>query len=115
MISFIMQDTEAYGGESADDIAKRKGLRYREDILDNMGEEELVANRFRIIQTENKLKRENIKGESNAESAHNQIGKIVRNAIEQAGGTMPEKLPTPEKSLKEIEKEGKRKLPVGNK
>ena len=52
-----------YGGETADDISNRKGLRYREDILDNMGEEELVANRFRIIQTENKLKRENIQGE----------------------------------------------------
>ena len=94
-----------YNGETADDIAKRKRLRYREDILDNMGSDELIANLFRISQTEQKLKRENIQGESNANTAHNEIGKIVRNAIKEAGGTMPENLPTPEKSLKQIEKE----------
>lgn len=98
-----------YNGETADDIAKRKGLRYREDILDNMGSEELAANLFRISQTESKLKRENIKGENSANNAHNEIGKIVRNAIKEAGGTMPEDLPTPKKSLKELEKE-ERKL-----
>lgn len=96
-----------YNGETADDIAKRKGLRYREDILDNMGSEELAANLFRITQTESKLKRDNIQGENNANIAHNQIGKIVRNAIKEAGGTMPEDLPTPDKSLKQIEKERK--------
>ena len=96
-----------YGGETADDIAKRKKLRYREDILDNMSEEELLTNRFRIVQTENKLKRENIKGEKNASMAHNEVGKIVRNAIKQAGGTMPEELPTPKNSLKELEKDKK--------
>ena len=46
-----------YNGETADDIAKRKGLRYREDILDNMGSDELIANLFRISQTEQKLKK----------------------------------------------------------
>ena len=94
-----------YNGETADDIAKRKGLRYREDILDNMGSEELADNLFRIVQTEAKIKRENIKGENNANNAHNKIGKIVRKAIKEAGGTMPENLPTPEHSLKELEKE----------
>lgn len=94
-----------YNGETADDIARRKGLRYREEILDNMGSDELIANLFRISQTEQKLKRENIQGESNANIAHNEIGKIVRNAIKEAGGTMPEDLPTPTKSLKQIEKE----------
>ena len=74
-----------YNGETADDIAKRKGLRYREDILDNMGSDELIANLFRISQTEQKLKRENVDTEKKACDTHNKIGKIVRNAIKQAG------------------------------
>ena len=96
-----------YNGETADDIAKRKGLRYREDILDNMGSDELIANLFRISQTEQKLKRENIKTESNANKTHYEVGKEVRNTIKRLGGTMPENLPTPKKSLKELEKEKK--------
>ena len=99
-----------YNGETADDIAKRKGLRYREDILDNMGSEELADNLFRIVQTEAKLKRDKIKGEKCANDTHNRIGKIVRHAIEEAGGTMPEDLPTPKKSLKELEKEKSKKI-----
>ena len=99
-----------YNGETADDIAKRKGLRYREDILDNMGSDELIANLFRISQTEQKLKKDNIQAEGEACKTHNKIGKIVRNAIKQAGGTMPEGLPTPEKSLKQLEKENKKML-----
>jgi len=94
-----------YNGETANDIAKRKNLRYREDILDNMGSEELAANLFRITQTESKLKNDNIKGENNANKTHYNIGKNIRKVIEKNGGTMPEKLPTPNKSLKEIEKE----------
>ena len=94
-----------YNGETADDIAKRKGLRYREDILDNMGSEELAANLFRITQTESRLKRDNVDTEKKACDTHNKIGKIVRNAIKKAGGTMPEDLPTPKKSLKQLEKE----------
>ena len=93
-----------YNGETADDIAKRKGLRYREDILDNMGSDELIANLFRISQTEQKLKRDNIQTEKDACNTHNRIGRIVRKAIEEAGGTMPEDLPTPKKSLKQLEK-----------
>ena len=64
-----------YNGETANDIAKRKGLRYREDILDNMGSDELIANLFRISQTEQKLKRDNIKGENNANDVHYEVGK----------------------------------------
>ena len=94
-----------YNGETADDIAKRKGLRYREDILDNMGSVELSANLFRITQTEEILKNDNVKSENDANKTHNKIGKIVRKAIKDAGGTMPEDLPTPKKSLKELEKE----------
>ena len=74
-----------YNGETADDIAKRKGLRYREDILDNMGSEELAANLFRITQTESRLKRDKVDTEKKACDTHNKIGKIVRNAIKQAG------------------------------
>ncbi len=99
-----------YNGETADDIAKRKGLRYREDILDNMGSDELIANLFRISQTEQKLRRDNIQTEKVACITHNEVGKIVRRAIEEAGGTMPEDLPTPKKSLKQLEKENKKKL-----
>ena len=74
-----------YNGEIADDIAKRKGLRYREDILDNMGSEELAANLFRITQTESRLKRDKVDTEKKACDTHNKIGKIVRKAIKQAG------------------------------
>ncbi len=74
-----------YNGETADDIARRKGLKYREDILDNMGSVELIANLFRISQTEQKLKRDNTQTEKEACVTHNKIGKIVRKAIEDAG------------------------------
>ena len=94
-----------YNGETADDIAKRKGLRYREDILDNMGSEELAANLFRITQTESKLKKDNIQTEKDANKTHYNVGEKVRKTIKELGGTMPEDLPTPKKSLKELEKE----------
>ena len=99
-----------YNGETADDIAKRKGLRYREDILDNMGSDELIANLFRISQTEQRLKRDNVDTEKKACDTHNKIGKIVRKAIKEAGGTMPEELTTPQKSLKQLEKEKNEQL-----
>ncbi len=103
-----------YNGETADDIAKRKGLRYREEILDNMGSDELIANQFRISQTNQKLKRENIKGEVEANNAHYEVGKNIREVIAKNGGTMPEDLPTPEKSLKQLEKEKKLDLKIIN-
>ena len=94
-----------YNGETADDIAKRKKLRYGEDILDNMGSEELVDNWFRIIHTESKIKRDNIVGDKEASKAHYEMGKDIRNFIKKKGGDMPENLPTPNKSLKELDKE----------
>src|SRR5574344_1941379 len=97
-----------YNGETADDIFKRKKLRYREDILDNMNEDELVANLFRINQTKQKLVRDNIKGEQAAKDAHYEVGKKVRKAIADIGGIMPERMPTPNKSLKEIAKKNKK-------
>ncbi len=96
-----------YNGETADDIFKRKKLRYREDILDNMGSEELADNIFRIAQTDAKLKRENVDNEYTANSVHYEVGREVRNSIRRLGGIMPEDLPMPNKSLKEIEKERK--------
>ena len=92
-----------YNGETANDIAKRKGLRYREDILDNMGSEELADNIFRIAQTDAKLKRDNVDNEYTAIQFTLKLA--VRNTIKELGGTMPENLPTPDKSLKELEKE----------
>ena len=89
-----------YNGETADDIAKRKGLRYREDILDNMCSEELAANIFRIAQTDAKLKRESINSDMESNEIHYEVGKKVRETIQDLGGTMPEELPTPKKSLK---------------
>ena len=99
-----------YNGETADDIAKRKRLRYREDILDNMGSDELIANLFRISQTEQKLKKDNIQTEKEANKTHYNIGKNIREVIAKNGGTMPEDLPTPNKSLKQLEKENKKKF-----
>ena len=94
-----------YHGETADDIAKRKGLRYREDILDNMGSVELGANIFRITQTEALLEKQDVPSEKLATNTHYRVGKIVRKAIHELGGTMPENLPTPKKSIKELEKD----------
>ncbi len=94
-----------YNGETADDIAKRKGIRYREEILDNMCSDELIINLFRISQTNQKLKRENVKGETNATEIHYKMGKSIRNFIKRQSGTMPEDYKTPSKSIKEIEKE----------
>ena len=99
-----------YNGETADDIAKRKGLRYREDILDNMGSTELIANLFRISQTEEKLVRDNIQSEKEANKTHYNVGAKVRKTIKELGGTMPENLPTPKKSLKQLEKENRKSL-----
>ena len=99
-----------YNGETADDIAKRKGLRYREDILDNMGSEELAANLFRITQTKSRLKREKIDTENKANKTHYEVGAKIRKTIKELGGTMPENLPTPKKSLKQLEKEKSKQI-----
>ena len=96
-----------YNGETADDIARRKKLRYREDILDNMGSEELAANLFRITQTESRLKKKNIYNEKEANITHYNIGKNIRDVIKKNDGIMPEDLTTPKKSLRQIEKNKK--------
>ena len=99
-----------YNGETANDIAKRKNLRYREDILDNMSSDELAANIFRISQTKQKIQNEKIEGETNTCNTHYEVGKKVRDTIKELGGTMPEKLETPNKSLKELEKSKRGKI-----
>ena len=93
-----------YNGETADDIAKRKGLRYREDILDNMGSDELIANLFRISQTEQRLKRDKIDTEKEACNTHKKIGKIVRKAIKEAGRNYARKPTYATKEFKTIGK-----------
>ena len=95
-----------YGGETAKQIAERKGIDpKREEILDYMGSTELAANLFRITQTDEVIKNNNVKGEQQACNTHHMVGQAIRNTIKKLGGRMPEELPTPEKSIREIEKE----------
>ena len=97
-----------YGGLKAQDIRERKGLSKGQNILDHMGSTELAANLFRATQTEEKLRRDNIKGKKNANRTHYQVGIKVRKTIAELGGTMPENLPTPDKSISQIEREQKK-------
>ena len=97
-----------YGGLDAKGIHKRKGLKKSEQILDHMGSTELAANLFRATQTEEKLKREQIKGKVNANKTHFEVGKKVRKTIQELGGTMPENLPTAESIKKLTSKENKK-------
>lgn len=99
-----------YGGLKAQDIAKRKGLKKGQAILDHMGSTELAANLFRATQTDEKLRRDHVKGKAAANTTHFAVGKKVRETIKELGGTMPEDLPTPDKSIKQIESEQKKLL-----
>lgn len=98
-----------YNGLGAKEIHTKKGLKKSQNNLDHMGSTELAANLFRATQTEEKLKRENIKGRQKANQAHYEVGKKVRQTIKELGGTMPEDLPT-EVSIKKIESESRDKL-----
>lgn len=99
-----------YGGLGVKEIRERKGLKKNEQILDHMGSTELAANLFRATQTDEKLRRENIRGKEKANQTHYEVGKKVRQTIAELGGTMPEDLPTPEKSIRQIESEQKKRL-----
>ena len=99
-----------YGGLDVDDIHSKKKLSAEQKILDFMGSTELIANLFRISQTEEKLRKDNIIGAEKATSTHYAVGREVRKAIGKIGGTMPEDLPTPEKSIQQIEKEQMERL-----
>ena len=98
-----------YGGLGVKEIHARKGLKKSQKILDHMGSTELAANLFRATQTEEKLRRENIQGKAAANQTHYDVGRKVRQTIQELGGTMPEDLPTPEKSVQQIEREVERK------
>ncbi len=99
-----------YGGLDAKDIHARKGLKPSQNILDHMGSTELAANLFRATQTDEKLRREHVRGKAQAGKVHFDVGQKVRQTISELGGTMPENLPTPSKSIKQIAREQK-KLP----
>lgn len=99
-----------YGGLKAQDIKRRKGLKKSQDILDHMGSTELAANLFRATQTDEKLRRENVQGKDAANRTHYEVGAKVRQTIADLGGTMPEDLPTPEKSVKQLAREQEKQL-----
>src|ERR1700677_4012400 len=97
-----------YGELAAEDIQSRKGLKKSQEILDYMDSTELAANLFRATQTEDKLRREGVKGKLEANALHFEVGRKVRNTIADLGGAMPEDLPTPPKSISQIEREQKK-------
>lgn len=94
-----------YGGLGMREIHARKKLKKNEKILDHMGSTELAANLFRATQTDEKLRRENIHGKENANRTHYTVGHKVRQTIKELGGTMPEDLPTPDRSIQQIERD----------
>jgi len=102
-----------YGGLGAKEIKTKKKLKKSHNILDNMGSTELAANLFRATQTDEKLRRDDIKGKEKANQTHFEVGSKVRQTIKELGGTMPEDLPTPKKSIKKIEKEQEKKRLAG--
>jgi len=104
-----------YGGLGAKEIHAKKGLKKSQKILDYMGSTELAANLFRATQTEEKLRRDEVTGKTAANMTHFEVGKKVRQTIQELGGTMPEDLPTPEKSIAQIEREEERKKLKGDK
>lgn len=102
-----------YGGLKAKDIHVRKNLRKSQHILDHMGSEELASNLFRAAQTEAKIRREQIQGKEEANLTHYQVGRKVRQTIEELGGTMPENLPTPEESIQQVQRKEQRRIEQG--
>ena len=103
-----------YGGLGMRDIHERKRLKAKEHILDHMGSTELAANLFRATQTEEKLRRENVRNKDHANRIHNEVGRKVRKTIHELGGTMPENLPVAE-SIKKVESREKKRIKAGQK
>lgn len=96
------------------DIHKRKGLKKSQHILDYMVGEELGANIFRVTQAEAKLRREGTRGKQQANKAHYDVGKEVRDTIQRLGGTMPEDLPTPQESVQQLRRKEEKRLQQGS-
>ncbi len=99
-----------YGGLEAKDIHARKGLKKNQKILDHMGSTELAANLFRATQAEEKLRRDEVKGKAEANKTHYEVGKKDRKTIEDLGGTMPEDLPAPKESVKQIKRKQDKRI-----
>ena len=99
-----------YGGRRAKEIHAHKGLKKSQQILDYMGSTELAANLFRATQTEDKIRREGIKSKEKANRTHFEVGRKVRQTIEELGGTMPEDLPTPKESIQQIQQQEQKRL-----
>jgi DNA-damage-inducible protein D len=97
-----------YGGLDQKAIHARKGLKKSQKILDHMGSTELAANLFRATQAEEKLRRDNVQNKQQANQTHYEVGQKVRQTIAELGGTMPENLPAPEKSIKQLESAAKK-------
>lgn len=97
-----------YGGLDQKGIHQHKGLKKSQKILDHMGSTELAANLFRATQAEEKLRRDNVQGKQQANRTHYEVGRKVRETIAELGGTMPEDLPTPEQSIKQLEAAAKK-------
>jgi DNA-damage-inducible protein D len=99
-----------YGGLRKQDIHQRKELKKSQDILDHMGSEELAANLFRATQTEAKLRRDGVSDKASANKTHYEIGKKIRKTIAEFGNAMPEDLPAPDKSIKQLETKKRKEL-----
>ena len=99
-----------YGGLGVKEIHQRKGLKKSQKILDHMGSTELAANLFRATQTDEKIRRDKVKGKEKANRTHFVVGKTIRDTIKKLGGTMPEDLPTPDQSIRELEKKEPKRL-----
>jgi DNA-damage-inducible protein D len=102
-----------YGGLKNRDIHARKGLKSSQHILDHMGSTELAANLFRATQAEEKLRREGVRGKEKANRTHFEVGRKVRQTIEELGGTLPEDLPAPQESIKQLQRQEQKRLAAG--
>lgn len=99
-----------YGGLGNKEIHARKGLKKSQKILDHMGSTELAANLFRATQTDDKLRRDEVRGKQQANQVHHEVGRKVRQTIKELGGTMPENLPAPDTSIQQLESAKKKRI-----
>ncbi len=102
-----------YGGMRENDLHRHRGLKPEEKVLDHMGSEELAANMFRATQAEAKMRRDGVSTKGQANLTHYRVGQEVREAIARLGGTMPEELPKPDKSIQELQREEQQRLKAG--